>query len=152
MGLARSGGMPGTSRGSSFSIEVQGLNELRRELNFMDRNFNAEMRKTMPKIAHDFRVEAQKRSPYLYGVLKNAHRDAAKYGDDGMEGAVYLDPNVGPHPILGGYPYDYGKKLHDEGGDWIGPRPWFGWTVEDMGDSILSRYEGRIMDVFMIKR
>jgi len=146
------GGSNGTSGGGrDFSIEYQGFRELTRRLNALDREFNEEMRRTMPLITRDFRVEAQKRSPYLYGVLKNAHRDAAKFGNDGIEGGIYLDPMASYHPILGGYPYEYGKELHDEGTDHVGPRPWFAWTIEDMGDSILSRYEGRIADVFMIK-
>lgn len=146
----RFGPSGGFSQSPIITIELKNFAELSRELNALDREYNAELRKLMPLIARDFRVEAQRRSPYLYGVLKNAHRDAAKYGDDGMEGAVYLDPAV-THPILGGMPYDYGKEIHDEGTMWAGPRPWFAWTIEDVGDSIMSRYDSRIGDVFMAK-
>lgn len=73
------------------------------------------------KYALQMRAAAQRRSPWLYGILHDSHRSDILDSPHEPKGIVYIARTE--HPILGGYTDEYGPRLHKR-------RPWFRQTVE----------------------
>jgi hypothetical protein len=121
-----------------WEIKAWGIDELINDINNLELNWDRESEKILLTIARQIRKAAQPRSPYLYGVLREAHfesliHDASFWG--GRASIVAIDPTV-EHPILGGRPNIYGAEIH--AGLRGEHRPWFVWTLEQDVPSILE--------------
>ncbi|MCK5611837.1 hypothetical protein KAR91_58750, partial [Candidatus Pacearchaeota archaeon] len=104
-------------------------------------NWNADSKKVLAEGGSLFSKAAQKRSPYLYGVLRGAHYSRMADGDDGDPIAIVTIAHT-PHHVLGGYADDYGPRIHREG------RPWFGHTIEQEGAQIMDKIGASMVRVF----
>jgi len=115
-----------------------GFKQLERDLGRLEKSWDRESAIVLKNTAKKIRIAAQVRSPYLYGVLRQAHfdtliQDASFWG--GRAGLVAIDP-AAEHHILGGRPNIYGAEIH---AGLRGPhRPWFAWTLEQDVPSILD--------------
>ena len=121
-----------------WEIQSMGFKQLARDISALERNWEKESEKVLRDTARKIRKAAQPRSPYLYGVLREAHfdtllKDASFWG--GRAGLVAIDPSA-EHHILGGRPNIYGAEIH--AGLRGEHRPWFVWTLEQDVPSILE--------------
>lgn len=121
-----------------YEIQALGFKQLVRDIDKLEANWDKKSAKELTKIAKNLRMAAQPRSPYLYGVLRGAHfdtllKDSSFWG--GQAGLVAIDPEV-THYVLGGRPNVYGAEIH--AGSRGAHRPWFAWTLEQQGPSIIE--------------
>ena len=131
-----------------FSIRGIGFDELEDDIDLFEKKWDDEAAKILAEAARRLRKAAQPRSPYLYGVLRGAHFDTliedSSFWND-QAGLVAIDPSVW-HPILGGQPNIYGAEIH--AGLKGPPRPWFAWTIEQEGASIIEESGGDLIGVY----
>lgn len=113
-----------------------GLAQLQQDIIEFEAEYREEANKVLYRIAQRLSQHAQRRSPYLYGILHGAHR--AELQNDA--GVVFIDPNVW-HPYLGGHPAVYGAEIHAGVRPNARPNPWFETTVQQDADRIV-REEG----------
>lgn len=137
-------------RGKNNFVSMQGVGfrELERDLANLEKNWDKESEKELRTIAKKLRLAAQPRSPYLYGVLKAAHfdtylRDSSFWG--GGAGLVAIDPHA-EHHVLGGRPNVYGAEIH--AGLRGEHRPWFAWTLEQQGPSIMEEGGNELLGIY----
>ena len=123
-----------------FIIHTRGFDKLVFDIGELESNFDKDSKEVLRKGSKLFREATQERSPYLYGILRGAHFDDLIEGDDPM-GLVAIDPSVW-HPILGGYPNEYGARIHGEG------RPWFAWTIDQEGDRIMGNIGSELAGIY----
>lgn len=125
-----------------FKIITAGFDQFIRKTYQIDRDWAKESLEILADITEEVREAAQERSPYLYGILHDAHRDTVDADLDGdLWGIVHIATDVW-HPILGGQPHLYGARIHGE------DRPWFGWTADEAAPEIIERHAGRLVDVY----
>lgn len=108
----------------------------------IDRMYKIDSGKAVSAMVSELRREAMPRSPYLYGVLRNAHYSETRYVSGHWVGVVTIDPSV-VHHILGGRPANYGARIHGE------DRPWFEWTVVQEADRIIDKHSGEIVSAYL---
>lgn len=114
-----------------ITIQAVGFDKIINDIAELERNWARESRDVLGEGAKLFKEAAQKRSPYLYGVLRGAHFDEVTKELEDPVGIVSILHTR--HHVLGGYADDYGPRIHREG------RPWFGWTIEQEGSRILGK-------------
>ncbi len=131
-----------------WEIQAMGFKQLEADLNRLEKNWDRQSGRELRKIARNLRKAAQPRSPYLYGVLKAAHfdtllKDSSFWG--GQAGLVAIDPEV-VHHVLGGRPNVYGAEIH--AGSRGAHRPWFVWTLEQQGPSIIEAGGNEMLGIY----
>lgn len=131
-----------------YEIQAMGFRQLKSDLDALERSWDRESAKVLAEIAKKLRKAAQTRSPYLYGVLREAHfdtliKDSSFWG--GQAGLVAIDPQA-THHILGGRPNIYGAEIH--AGIRGDHRPWFAWTLEQQGPSIIEKGGNELLGIF----
>ena len=107
----------------------------------IERTYKIDSAKAISAIARDLNQEAMPRSPYLYGVLREAHFSETRAAGENWLGVVTIDTRV-IHHILGGKPAEYGARIHEEG------RPWFEMTVRQEADRIVEKHAGKLVNAY----
>ena len=122
------------------TIFQRGFDKLIRDVESLEANWDQDSKGVLAKAARMFRVSAQERSPYLYGILRGAHFDEVNESADGPYGLVSI--SAAHHPILGGYADEYGPRIHAE------DRPWFAWTIEQESSRIMGEVGSEMLGVY----
>jgi hypothetical protein len=140
--IARRGGVLPKAEG--VSIEVQGLIAIMADMTEYTQLSDSHETEMVRSITGGVRTAAQQRSPYLTGTLRSAHRDMTEEVAQGGEetlarGVIFIDPSV-YNIITQGWPYIYGKEIHDS------RNPWFGDVVAQEAPGIIQHHSATLIE------
>jgi hypothetical protein len=131
-------------RGAGTSVEVQGLIAIMADMTEYTQLSDSHETEMVHSITGGIRTAGQQRSPYLTGALRSAHRDMTTEVSEGGEeslarGVVFIDPSV-YNAITQGWPYIYGKDIHDS------RNPWFGDVVAQEAPGIIQHHGATLIE------
>lgn len=125
-----------------ITLNDEGFSELNVILSGFQKEQDKAAAEIIKKITQEMLRETQKRSPYLYGILRGAHLMQMEKQGGSERGIIGIHPAT-THPILGGRPSVYGLRIHNEDG-----RPWFLWTIQDHAERILQEYGSSLGEMY----
>ena len=120
----------------------EGWKELLRIWNAFEKEQKVAVPRVIEKITITLKPLVQRRSPYLYGILRGAHIATTEGRGHDATGVIGIHPAT-THPVLGGRPATYGLRIHNEEG-----RPWFEQTVEADAERVVMKYGASLGEMY----